>query len=160
MRVILLLVLVVFLCGCFGVRTPETPGFPAPGDGDSPGQLLNSITYWAVGLATLGLFASIAIAIFTPRIALARRLATFCVAVIIAGPVLLWVGANLWWISLVTALLGGAAYIWVHRKYLEKYVGKDLDGDGVIHDLQKPDIPDKPSAADDEYAPHTEEGAK
>jgi hypothetical protein len=86
----------------------------------------------AGGLCLVGAFVAF---IFLGNRKLGITLLTCAAGCIVGAPILYWVGANLWWIALLAALVGlGAGFLLV-RKHIDKietFLGVDLDRDGDI----------------------------
>jgi hypothetical protein len=129
--------LCVSLSGCWSMvpRMPaiSTPGLPT----GSPGTLLTKIAFAFTAIAGIGLLACAALAWFWPNKLQIAKLAIACVCVIICTQILFWLGQHLALAAgLAVAVLaaGGALYLFIHRKDIERRTGIDLDGDGKVGD--------------------------
>jgi len=126
------IMLAVCLSAC-GFRHPLSPAVSTD-HGSSPGDVLHRLALIATTLAGLAIlvcgFAAIALPDFiTKKVCI--RIASGAAAVIALSQIIYWVGSHTW--LLVLVLLGAAGiWVWLHLAVVERWLGKDLNGNGSI----------------------------
>ncbi len=127
---------VVVLTGCWGSRPP------GPADGSSffsggPSVVLAHVAVlatWAAG----GIFVLCGIAAtlpWFPNKFLIAKVALGCLAALLTAGILHWISAH--WAVLMglcagVLVLGGVAYLYLHRRQIERCTRTDLNGDGRV----------------------------
>ncbi len=120
MKTILLFILVIVLCGCFGIQREVVPPIPGePDAGGTPGDALTTIGLWSTYIGGIGLIFCAVAAAFVPNKWGVAKAAMVCVALILGGQIVYWFGQH---VALATGLgvgalvLCGIGYAWIHRK--------------------------------------------
>jgi len=131
----------LLVAGCSTKSPPADGGVPGSAPdlplwaSYSPAEivLLGATALAAAGvLCLVGAFVAF---IFLGNRKLGITLLTCAAGCIVGAPILYWVGANLWWIALLAALVGLGAGFLLARKHIDKietFLGVDLDRDGDI----------------------------
>ncbi len=124
---------VLVFSGCSWFRGSVQPGSPPlPG---GPAGALAGLAVWATWAAGVSLLACGVAAIFLPNKLEVAKVAVGCLAALAVAGILHWISAH--WAVLLglcagVLVLAGIAYLYLHRRALECYVGQDLDGDKKV----------------------------
>lgn len=129
------------LVGC-GPRLPTAPSLlELPIAAPSAPDVWSQIAYvgaWAgAAVFAVGVLLLIAGLVFRvgPGVKTAVQLLLAGLSLSVSMQAMLFIGPHIKFLALVAlglGLLAALAYGWLHRKYLERYVGRDLDGDKKI----------------------------
>lgn len=97
----------------------------------SPGFILIKLSLVATALAGTGLIASGFLALFYPDKAQVAKFAGVCLATIGISQAVYWLGSHPWIMGV--AIVGTVGlWCWSHYRLIEKWLGKDLNGDKKI----------------------------
>lgn len=96
------------------------------------------ILLWIASGCSVAAVGCLIVSIILPAIPWARRAAAACIGSAIACWALYWLLDRFFVPAIIIAITGaiitGAAYLWGHRKWLEKRLNLDLDRDGHVGD--------------------------
>ena len=130
------LIYVMFLSGCShaaaGLRPPGTP--PVHG-GATVADILQRIALWSAWVGGISLTLCLVAIWFVPNKWTVGRIAICAVTLIASGQVIAWIGANIGLIAgcfIGLAVLGLGFLAWRHLGRVEKFLKRDLNGDGKI----------------------------
>lgn len=122
----------VCLSGC--LRGSVQP-IPVGQDHAGPSAVLTRVAVIASAMAGSLLVACAFLAAFYPDKTKVAKLAVACVTVLIGAQAVYWLGQHLVLATgavLVSLVLGGLVYAWVHRRSIEKALDTDIDRDGKV----------------------------
>lgn len=136
----LLVVSCLLQSGCVGCGArkslPDSPDVSiTPGGGSTEHSILLGLSTWGLWIGGLAILAAAVLAFLTQRVKLAITVGGSGFALIIGSVILKWIALHIGLVVLIAVLAGvayGLAQAFLHRKWLEKKLGRDLDGDGVI----------------------------
>ena len=115
--------LLFLLSGCFGIRKiPSVPDIPCP---PSDVSLFEQIAYYGSGLAGVAVLIGIVLLWTNPK--RGQQLIAIALSVLIGSQIMIWVGAHLIFISIIT-LIGSLIYVsYRHREQIEDIFDQETE---------------------------------
>lgn len=128
----------IFLAGCGDSRGSLPPD--AAGKG-GVSTVLHRVALVASAVAGSSLIlAGIAAIFLRLPAAIIWRIVSYSLVTIAIAQAVYWIASHIWVLmAALAAVLAG--WVWLHRRLLERFVGKDLDGDGKLGDSSTRKLP-------------------
>ena len=101
----------LLLCSCISTRKIDGPSLPNPPPESSP---FEHVAYWGSGLAGLAVLVGIILLWIKPK--LGQQVIVTAISVLVGSQIMIWVGAHLVFISIITLVLGLAYVSYKHRE--------------------------------------------